>query len=307
MDRRERIVRRLVAIVATTIVLRGVYGSNHHIRPLAFLPFPPPRFDVFSENLVCSWTSPEDVASPVEEVMRSCGGAVQGMREPTIGNSLQDDDDSGKTGVYLNRANDGFLFVDDGSYTFGSVAWEGSELFMGNFMVGKSRLRLSCSLSPKEENDDGTNIDATFLRKTFGGLDVKPSMVETTADPSSITPQFCEIIRCSMQSANQPWMSQRAKWERKKVDVTKEQSIDSEETEEESKLDERVICWCLSQSASEFSDWTNNASLLTTTGSEGSVVQMGIVCRDTSTVQVLARHYRSDGKLANVLFLSGIE
>lgn len=52
-------------------------------------------------------TPPDHVSCLVSEVMRSCGGAVQGVRE-----SLQ-----GGGEVYLNRQSEGFSFFSSGSYT----------------------------------------------------------------------------------------------------------------------------------------------------------------------------------------------
>jgi hypothetical protein len=79
----------------------------------AFSPCSPPRFDTFCEKLSGSWKYSNDVDGTdmhhihaVEEVMRSCGGAVQGIRE-----GLQ----------YFNRADDGFVFFDCGTYSYGSV------------------------------------------------------------------------------------------------------------------------------------------------------------------------------------------
>ena len=59
---------------------------------------------------------PETASASVEEVMRSCGGAVQGVREKwTIGNngveSMGD--------LFLNRQRDGFTYFDDGSWSQG--------------------------------------------------------------------------------------------------------------------------------------------------------------------------------------------
>ena len=62
-----------------------------------------PRFDAFCDNLVGPWVRSQDGRSfPVEEVMRSCGGAVQGVRE------MQSE-------LYHNRADDGFIYFPCGS------------------------------------------------------------------------------------------------------------------------------------------------------------------------------------------------
>eukprot|EP00536_Pseudo-nitzschia_multiseries_P011137 jgi/Psemu1/27974/gm1.27974_g len=119
---------------------------------------PPPRFDDFSEQLIGKWitetaytgTANDDSDGnsdndndnkndnkndndntrgsvvEVEEVMRSCGGAVQGIREPTIQHySGCGDGDGDGSSVYLNRANDGFVYFNDGSYSMGPVTISG--------------------------------------------------------------------------------------------------------------------------------------------------------------------------------------
>mmetsp|Transcript_16690 Transcript_16690/g.43663 ORF Transcript_16690/g.43663 Transcript_16690/m.43663 type:complete len:274 (-) Transcript_16690:301-1122(-) len=67
-----------------------------------------PNFDTFCQNAVGHWASAGSSSSSatVSEVMRSCGGAVQGVRET-----------GGGAGVYLNRADDNFAYFDDGSFT----------------------------------------------------------------------------------------------------------------------------------------------------------------------------------------------
>ena len=50
----------------------------------AFASCPPPRFDTFADATLGKWQFGPiipDQAREVEEVMRSCGGAVQGIRE----------------------------------------------------------------------------------------------------------------------------------------------------------------------------------------------------------------------------------
>ena len=79
-----------------------------------------PSFDTFSAAAVGSWTGTQyqwtadgatngvPCTAVVDEVMRSCGGAVQGVRV----------DD----GPLLNRQDDGFCFFDCGSWTQGPTA-----------------------------------------------------------------------------------------------------------------------------------------------------------------------------------------
>ena len=55
----------------------------------------------------------------VEEVMRACGGAVQGIREMPLFHRQNEYKEEDR--LYHNRADDGFIFMDNGSYTSGPV------------------------------------------------------------------------------------------------------------------------------------------------------------------------------------------
>ena len=59
-----------------------------------------PRFDTFCEQIVGRWVQRDGAVFDVEEVMRACGGAVQGVKEGAL---------------YHNRADDGFLYFPCGS------------------------------------------------------------------------------------------------------------------------------------------------------------------------------------------------
>ena len=103
----------------------------------AATPCPPPRFDSFSDAVVGGWerrggaaSSPPSAApgvDEVQEVMRSCGGAVQGAREVPLGlgrregEEEKEEDGGVGEGRYHNRADDGFVYFDCGSYSAGPV------------------------------------------------------------------------------------------------------------------------------------------------------------------------------------------
>ena len=75
-----------------------------------------------------------DEKKVVEEVMRSCGGAVQGIREPFIVTTTNENEDD-KAGLYLNRANDGFVFYDHGDYSLGPVNWKNTDMDLFPYSV----------------------------------------------------------------------------------------------------------------------------------------------------------------------------
>ena len=65
-------------------------------------------------------------------MMISSGGAVQGLREPIP------DQES----IYLNRANDGFVFFDNGCYTSGPLQLGSDEIYLCSIMVGNDKSRV---------------------------------------------------------------------------------------------------------------------------------------------------------------------
>jgi hypothetical protein len=263
----------------------------------AFAPCPPPRFDVFSEKLICSWTTAQDEALSVEEVMRSCGGAVQGIRElPLFRDDVVDD------GIYLNRANDGFVFYDHGWYTFGPSHWKDSDnYFLSNFMFGKARLVVSSEMELTSTDSAARNPTRKYLRKTFGGSDLaQPSIEFLDANPTSISVDFGRKIRCSMPSPGQPWMLQRAKWEQEAVKKGDDDDNGPGDDRDQSDSDS-IGCWVIAQPASEFFEWVGSSEPTT----EGKVVHMGALCEGTGIVKTLARHYNPDGGLEGIEFLEG--
>src|SRR6056300_555443 len=117
---------RLFAVI---LLATAMLASKCFDTVQAFTSTAAPRFDTFCDNLVGSWKQVGDgvllsgrkdddnskqMGLTVEEVMRRCGGAVQGVREVVVTNSHAEEELA-----YLNRANDGFVYFDDGSYSVG--------------------------------------------------------------------------------------------------------------------------------------------------------------------------------------------
>ena len=114
-----------------------------------------PSFDTFSAAATGSWTGtlyewPGDAngvacESVVDEVMRSCGGAVQGVR---VGD-----------GPLLNRQDDGFCFFDCGSWTQGPTKLTDGALNLDVGLVAQSGSRVRCTASVSA----GHVVDATVV------------------------------------------------------------------------------------------------------------------------------------------------
>ncbi|KAL3794348.1 hypothetical protein ACHAW5_009908 [Stephanodiscus triporus] len=90
-----------------------------------------PRFDDFASCIVGPWTATATTTTTtattesireVEEVMRSCGGAIQGIREIPLDKKASEEERR----TYHNHADGGFVYDDDGSYTAGPEQWDWS-------------------------------------------------------------------------------------------------------------------------------------------------------------------------------------
>eukprot|EP00980_Cylindrotheca_fusiformis_P010538 scaffold2334_cov118-Cylindrotheca_fusiformis.AAC.10 len=209
--------------------------------------------------------------------MRSCGGAVQGIREPF-----------GEDSFYLNRADDGFVFYDNGSYTYGPVKKTEGCLYLANLMVGNSRILISSKSDHQGLLRDTT---ATYQTGTYDGSECNIASIHLDPDPSCLDLVFTSKLVCSMPSAGQCWMLQRVKWELEKTDCDEHGSFLE-------KADATIRCWSVSQPAEEFYNWIGLSDKL-----GGVVLHMGFACEETSVAGAVARHYTTDGVLHRVLLL----
>ena len=154
-----------------------------------------PSFDTFSAAAVGSWTGTQyqwtaDGATSgvpcevvVDEVMRSCGGAVQGVRV----------DD----GPLLNRQDDGFCFFDCGSWTQGPTALAEVAAFDVGLATHRGRVRCMVSVDVTARKA----VDATVV-------------VEERAGATPLAK------RESLAATGSPWLAPRLKWTRSTEIVT---------------------------------------------------------------------------------------
>ena len=321
---------------------RSVSSLSH---PLAFAPCPPPRFDVFSETLIGSWTphstTGDEETRTVEEVMRSCGGAVQGLREPNFFGGGNDNN-----GMYLNRANDGFVYMDDGSYSFGPTQWSSDEeadddddnndnsndgFFLSNIQLGKSSRLLVLSSS----SSSSSNNESMILQKPVGssGGDLTTSLsssiqvktIEVDDDPAllfALPVHFHKIMQCSMAASGQqqqqpPWNLQRAKWECQTFEKKSSSEDDYDGAFVLPPFSESIQLWVSKQQPSASSSdslarWVStgkeDSSSSSSQDEEGTnnIFHMGAICETTGSVKAVARHFHpTTNTLSKVMFLEG--
>ena len=196
-------------------------------------PYAQPRFDEFTEFIVGPWVpklqsiSDDNVSKyEVEEVMRSCGGAVQGIRElPT--HLMFPDLDEDEERAYHNRADGGFVYRNDGTYSAGPELFDfrqaemTSKLLMASFTFGRHRIWLTSSLTAvceawKQCSTDA-NSDCAEIALNSQHLVLKRPTSTDLPDiqqenfHSEITWQ--SVTRVKMPNPSDTWSLPRAKWE----------------------------------------------------------------------------------------------
>lgn len=309
---------------------RACHQATNHV---AFTPCPPPKFDVFLDSITGSWTtkestvlsSPSDtISSTVEEVMRSCGGAIQGMKEIEYPNSPFDR-------MYNNRADDGFLFFDDGSYNNGptsirnvKVGDDGSSDSVTNDIDFSVVSSLSFNgLSPKSRIIISTTLPKMALSLTKGVSTTHSNDDENDEnddklillDECPIHIKWNEEILCRMSSSSQPWMLQRAKWEKykSKNEETNNKNEDSLEISESesSKLKNAMKCWVeschlkLNDGSGRERMFVGSEALnsFSRTNDIAHIIQVGAMVQND--VKAFLRCYNEEGKLRGVIYQNG--
>ena len=148
----------------------------------------------------------------VEEVMRSCGGAVQGVREIILHNNDDNNKSNRHEGQYLNRAFDGFLPFYDGSYTWGPTRLsEIDENHPNQFMTSISLGRKKPGVQVLMTSDDNTRILQRQKQEDSGVLYSTKTFPAVSDKKFTIT--WTDHVRCLMPSVSMAWMAQRLHWE----------------------------------------------------------------------------------------------
>ncbi len=280
---------------------------------------PPPRFDIYLDAILGSWSSTTAGASTtttssdstglvtssnVEEVMRSCGGAVQGVKEIMSG-SINDQ-------MYHNRADDGFIFFDCGSYSSGPTVIPGhdkedieTEVFVSNlcFLPSTESSQKSRMLIMQK----GSVREQLFLKKkkfsSNSNADESIELSSIDSPPSNIL--WHEEILCRMSSSSQPWMLQRASWE-------KFTNIDENKDEP---LTKQLCLPCAWMSSCDLSSKDSSVSMRNLWQSKdlgslfhsnrvSKIIQMGAIF-DDDNIKAILRCYDGEGKLKAVVLQRG--
>lgn len=298
----------------------------------SFTPTIPPRFDDVMEHLVGTWSNPKtgNEYGTVEEVMRSCGGAIQGMREVPISPL----DRSGTQMIesvrpYHNRADDGFIFFDCGSYTQGPVhrttntnVNEDDNGFIATLVFQSiPKRRMLIQTCP---NNKLMTVYMTMMRKKMDQSEKRIKQVVDDSNANELSRRKISLtwnnhIVCQMPTEGQVWMLNRAKWlkfehmsSRQPVDV----SLELENTSFNGDSDiHEMMGWTESVIHKDMDDIDGNhqlSSLLDFNHLKevilpySYIIQMGAYCNKTKEVKALLRVYDDQNQLKSVILQHGV-
>jgi hypothetical protein len=248
-------------------ILKLLMGGVYQARVKSFSPTTPPRFDRFYDAIQGFWYDKKELLAAVEEVMHSCGDTV-GISEAVPIEAPQ----------YLNRANDGFIYSNDGSYSSGPIKINSEpQPFWTSLMVGKGR-RLLLYTDMRVVN--GT-VD--FEEVAVMALTKKPDeILLQESDPLNVDWQTER--RCRMSTPSQPWNLQRATWEVNSAPVIDEVKGEVTNNNDESTKSIQIWFGCETMDDSSVS------------------VTIGAICYQTNICRAFCRDYNSSYDLTTVSY-----
>jgi hypothetical protein len=247
----------------------------------AFAPTAAPRFDVFAGSILGKWQNGEET-SEVTEVMRSCGGAVQGVREVPVSNQEES--------IYLNRANDGWVYWEDASYSLGPVKLteDNHNKLCTSLSLGKRfRVLISTQLAVSSSNVEIRVPEQQTI--TLGRPDSADSVsVSMEADGGLLPPGWIEWssqLRCRMSSTSQPWILQRVKWE----------------SQGDSRSEEAEMGESSSESSRTIKPWIH----VEHRDNQERCITVGACFVDSGDAVAICREYQANGNLSSISYLQG--
>jgi hypothetical protein len=265
--------------------------------------------------------------------MRSCGGAVQGIRELPLSSFILPGEGSAseERRTYHNRADGGFVYADDGSYTAGPEKWdwsvsdeeEGSSeklVMVSLAFPGGRRMWLTVNLTdateakkrvPAEETGNVVrqiiaNTNAVELSRPFSALAHKTERSSGDPGTDAIDWEFSQLLvdwraiqRVRMPNSSQVWSLARAKWEKR---TTEGSGCASDTTMVKcSKFSSPLVGWSFIESTPP-----ENLDMGDAKASGCDInLHMLAVCPVSKVTRSVVRCYDANGLLKSVAFLRG--
>lgn len=221
---------------------------------------------------------------------------MQGIRELPLSVASQSQDANGEK-IYLNRADGGFVYVDDGSYSFGPEKWD----FRTDEAIVMTSLAFTGSqrgwLTAKLSSENGMLPQSTMIEMFRPILSVTEKLaVDNVEEQHQSVPaiNWKRVQRVRMPNPSQPWSLARAKWDQ-------QTSSDEASNEDESSGIEPLTGWSFVETISK-----DNELFADILGGETSFnVHMLVMCQKSAVAKSTTRCYDSTGLLKGVAFLEG--
>lgn len=253
-----------------------------------------------------------DVSFEVEEVMRSCGGAVQGVRELPLSltdsageerSTLEAVVEEGGERIYHNRADSGFVYADDGSYSSGPERVDvskGCRLVSSMAFPGRRRALIVGKLDSLPDENEPSKCDLSSsvinLARPSSNLFAGEIDCPQTSPP---TIQWTKNVRVRMSSSNQPWSLPRAKWEQR---VSSSISSEDDDSSEKRVLEGSISGWSFLTTESHSGD----SDLFGDIAVRGCwCIHVLATCSSTNLARSTVRYYDPEGLLKSVAFREG--
>jgi hypothetical protein len=319
--------------------LRAVHHAYSMVAS-SWKPCAQPRFDDFASCIVGPWTGTTTTTTTtttattesireVEEVMRSCGGAIQGIRELPLSSFIIPGDEKAseeERRTYHNRADGGFVYDDDGSYTAGPEQWDWSvsddeecsskKLVMASLAYpGGRRIWLTVNLSdateavskkcvPAEEEGNVfrqiiVNTNALDLSRPFsnrGSGDPGTGTIEW--ESSQLSVDLRSIKRVRMPDPSQTWSLARAKWEKQ---INEGSGGEADATIVKSSKMGNLVGWSFIEKIPP--ENLDHGDAIATGGAIN--LHMLSVCPVTKVTRSVVRCHDANGSLKSVAFFHG--
>lgn len=293
----------LLLIITGTVSSCFAFGtaSFASLKLHSWKPCVQPRFDEFASIIVGPWVSHAALTEKleVEDVMRACGGAVQGIRELPLSVASQSQNDNEEK-IYLNRADEGFVYIDDGSYSFGPEKWDiqtDEALVMTSLaFTGNKRVWMTASMS-RESGIMPQSTALELFRTAPQDTENLESYIDSEEYGKTIPKiKWQRIQRARMPNPTQPWSLARAKWEQQIL-------IDEAKKDDDHSKIRSLTGWSF---VDEKSGKTNElfADVLGADDTSFNVVMMA-VCNESAIAKSTIRCHDSTGLLKCVAFLEG--
>lgn len=279
---------------------------------------------MFASCIVGPWiANPREVVSPpireeVDEVMRSCGGAIQGIREIPL--MLSDVPGEEKERIYHNRADGGFVYADDGTYSAGPGKLDASEI---KTLSSKDKLIMASLAFPDRRRllmtIDILDIFEASCHGIVGIRQLSSSKVlelSRSVLATSIPGSSCEmssiatlettlpllnwdgVRRVRMSNSDQTWSLARAKWEKQDVKTGNDDDATRMNRSETASL---MGCSYIET----ISDNTYNSLFGDIIKADTINLHMLAVCPVSNVARSVVRCYDSNGLLKSVAFAHG--